>query len=1068
VTAMSPYDSLILAAEVELWGHPGGVPSVNPLCPGAIFSVMPGFDLNAPQPTTDYTGSLVTDGERPFGTRASNRTVTLPIKITAPTGDWSVLAGARELLLQLIDQPFFTLQWTRRQSPEDTQAFPMILDCFRANPSTIQYGGFDAHEINTVQLITVSFEALPYGHADIAQQIAFTSPVAAINAPPAPPSPVVLDNFATINSPQVSQSTVNVVGPYTAYWDPGAYPAYAPDGAGTPMTYSNTLGNVNLTGATAITFWLGLGSRYRFNLEHAGTTLVTANLTLTDSDGTLLPMTVRKRIPSSANPAIPVFTLFSLAIPQGVTSFNYAQVASYSLAVRNRAPRSGYAFGELRWTCAYLDALTAVPPSAIPVAPSVSGTIYTLNGVLGTVHAPAAFSFSQPPSAGSATTVTTVGPGTYTVPALTSYIKAEAIGGGGAGASQTGSGQGGGGGGAEYACEPLFACTPLQVIPYNIGAGGTSGASPASGGQTTFGGPTGTVVVANGAFSAAQNSAGSTAGATGSTNTLHYPGGAGRTASGSLGGGGGSSGGASSAGNTPVATSGAITLTGSGNWTCPAGVTQITSFGIGGGGGAGGGYYDGGTAYGGGGGGAGGGESATQTFTVVPGTSYAYVVGAGGAGGNYNGGSSTQGQPGTATTFTVAGVTMTAHGGLGGVTVVAGSGGTVGVPGYGVAGGSGSSGGGNGGTNYGAGGPAPTGGGYGGNASGPNAASAGQAGGFPGGGGGGSYTNPYAGGAGAAGTLILTYPVNAPTSNGGAAVTGGGAGGAGGGSANTAGTAGSQPGGGGGGANSTGTAEAGGAGGAGQLKITPYTPPPFSTLIVHRPSPVSPVQFNPLVNIGGVVPGTTEFPVQPLVAGIPARFSGTYTIILVADVLNAPSSARTISVSVKEYEYSGGTSTITTTTPVTITPSTPSLTGPGNQVNNGIIFAGVLTLPYKAIPEDNTQTYFTLLINDSNSADTFYDVLLCDSQGQLVCINEPTATYLQYFIDMPDPVYGIGQVLGSQAGRTEAVSVSDAAILSGGPLLLEPGRDILLCYSLPSAPSVSISYFPSYYLDRIF
>src|SRR6202041_3037375 len=128
MTAMSPYDSLILANEIELWGHPGGVPSVNPMCPGAIFSVMPGFDLNAPQPTTDYTGQLQTDGERPFGTRAANRLITLPIRVTAPTGDWSVLAGARELLLQLLDQPFFSLQWTRRQSPEDTMAYPLILD----------------------------------------------------------------------------------------------------------------------------------------------------------------------------------------------------------------------------------------------------------------------------------------------------------------------------------------------------------------------------------------------------------------------------------------------------------------------------------------------------------------------------------------------------------------------------------------------------------------------------------------------------------------------------------------------------------------------------------------------------------------------------------------------------------------------------------------------------------------------------------------------------------------------------------------------------------------------------
>jgi hypothetical protein len=1049
------------------------------MCPGAIFSVMPGFDLNAPQPTTDYTGSLVTDGERPFGTRASNRTITLPIKIAAPAGDWSVLAGARELLLQLIDQPFFTLQWTRRQSPEDTQAFPMVLDCFRANPSTIQYGGYDAHEINPVQLATVSFEALPYGHADIAQQIAFTAPVAAINSPAAPPSPMAIDAFTTINSPQVTQSSVCVVGPYTAYWDPGNYPAYAPDGTGTALTYASTLPNLNLTGQTAITFWLGLGSRYRFNLEHAGTTLVTANLTLTDSDGTQLPLTIRKRVPSSANPAIPVFTLISLAIPQGVAAFNYAQVAAYSLVIRNRAPRSGIAHGELRWTCAYLDALTAVPGSAIPVAPSVRGSIYTLNGVLGTVHAPAAFSFSQAPAPGSVTTVTATGAGTYNVPSLTAYIKAEGTGGGGAGASETAAGVGGGGSGAEYACEPLFPCVPLQAIPYIVGTGGTSGATPVNGGQTVFGGPGGLILTANGGLSAAQNSITGPAGGTGSTNSLHYPGGAGRTASGSVGGGGGSSGGSASAGNAPAGTA-AVTLTGSGNWLCPAGVTSINVFEIGGGGGGGtGGSF---TSNGAGGG---GGEFASLGFTVVPGTNYAYTVGSGGAGGSSAGNS--PGSNGTASTFTVGAVTLTAHGGTGGPigfqSVPGGAGGT-GAGGTGVfhynggtggppnpyAGGGGSSAGnagpGNAGTGYSAAGAAPSGGGAGGAGSGPGPG-AGAAGQVPGGGGGGTYEAGYSGGAGAAGTIILTYPGGAPTNNGGVAVAGGGAGGAGGATSNTPGSAGSQPGGGGGGAFSGGTSEAGGAGGAGQLKLTPYIPPAFSTLIVHRPSATSPLQFNPLVNIGGVVPGTTEFPVLPLVTGVPARFSGTYTIIVVADVLNTPSAARTISVSVKEYESSGGASSITTTAPVTITPSAVSLTGPGNQVNNGIIFAGVLTLPYKALPPDNTQSYFTVLINDSNTLDTFYDVMLLDSQGQMVCINEPTASYLTYAIDVPDPVYGTGQILGSQGDRTEAVSVSDAAIMSGGPMLLEPGRNILLCYSLPSAPSVSISYLPAFYLDRL-
>ena len=136
----------------------------------------------------------------------------------------------------------------------------------------------------------------------------------------------------------------------------------------------------------------------------------------------------------------------------------------------------------------------------------------------------------------------------------------------------------------------------------------------------------------------------------------------------------------------------------------------------------------------------------------------------------------------------------------------------------------------------------------------------------------------------------------------------------------------------------------------------------------------------PLVSIGGAVPGSTEFAFTSLFASKPARLHGTYNIIAVADAWNSPSSSRTISVTVRQYEYSGGPHYDTTTTTVTVTPST--------QIENGIVICGPLTLPLKAIPADNTQAYFTLLVNDSNGSDTWLDVLLLCTQGQTAAINE--------------------------------------------------------------------------------
>jgi hypothetical protein len=999
------------------------------------------------------------------------------VRITAP--DWSTLAGARELLLSLTDQQFWTMTWTRQASEEDTQAFPVVFSCFRAQPAVVQYGGFDQFDLTPVQLVTITFQALPYVKSDTAQQISFAAPIAAINAPPPPPAAVVLDTFATINNPQCTQSTVHVNGPYSCYWDPFLPPASTPDGTGQVFTYTNGIPQAagNLTGLSAISMWIGLGSRYRFNLDRDGYTPVTVSLTLTDVNGNTMPVTARKRLPSSPAPASPVFTQFTMPLPQTSGTFDYSSVTSYTLTVRNRAVRQGYPGGELKYTCCYIDTLQAVPPSAIPVAPSPRGAVYQLNGVLGTIHSLPALSFQQGPGPGTPVTLSTPGAGLYTVPSGAAYLAVTATGAGGAGASMTAAGVGGGGGGGESAGEPLFPGTAGQQIPYSIGAGGTSGATPVNGGQTVFGSGTGggTTVVANGGVSAAENSSAGGAPGQGSTNTLEFPGGTGRTASGSVGGGGGSGAGPAAPGLTPTGTA-AVTLSGAGNWTCPAGVTQVTAYAVGGGGGG----ASGSNFVNGAGGG--GGESATQEFAVVPGTSYSYSVGGGGAGGSSSGG--VAGSNGSPTTFTVAGVVLTAHGGTGGQPTSGGyrggGGGGAGGSGseapqafpggyggssspYTGGGGSsaGTSGSGNPGNGYGGAGPGCAGGGGGGAGSG-SSSGAGHAGTVPGGGGGGSYESGYAGGAGAAGTLLLTYPGGAPTNNGAVAPAGGGAGGAGGGSANTAGSAGSAPGGGGGGAYSGGSSEAGGAGGNGEIIVTPYVPPAFRTLIAHRPCSGCPDTLMPLVAISGAVPGSTEFPFTSLFASQPARLHGTYNIMAIAQTWNSPSSARTVSVTVRQYEYPGGPHYDTVTTPVTITPST--------QIENGIVICGPLTLPYKAIPADNTQAYFTLLVNDSNGSDTWLDVLLLCTQGQTVAINESpsSAGYVTYYLDVPDPIYDLGLVLGSQGGRPEAVSVSDVALLSGGPLILDPGFNILLAYAVEGVPSVSVSYFPSFYIDRLY
>jgi hypothetical protein len=1029
----------------------------------------------------DILGQLILDGSRPFGRRAENRTIKLPVVIEVPASAGvddprGTLAAAREVLLSAIDQQVWTLTWTR------DGGLPMVLDCFRAQPTVVTYDLAD--EVSLISELELNFQALPYGRSDQQTLVAFPVPVPGTSPPP-PPSPVVLDNFASITGQQWAQSSKCIIGPFTAYWDPGAFPAFRPDGAGTPLVYTSPpfAAPVNLTGLTALSVWVGLGSLpfHYCNLEWRGRTRCYVSFVLTDANGSQLSFQATRRVPSSPDVYSPAWTYVTAAIPQGQSWFDYTRVTRYQVTITNRN-------GELRWVHCYLDALTAQPPSAQVGPVSNRGTVYRLAGIQGTSHAPVSLTFQQPPTAGTPATLT--GTGTYTVPPGTVSLKVEAWGAGGAGASMTIAGVGGGGGGAEYAREDAISVSPGQVIQYQCGIAGASGASPVNGGDTTFGGGAGqTAVTAHGGKSAAQNSSTGGAGGTGSTNSVHYPGGQGRTASGSVGGGGGSSAGTSSAGLTPTGTAAtAFTTPGTATWTCPAGVTSVLAecWGAGGGGGAASNAY-----YGAGAGG--GGEYSAQTVAVTPGHVYSYTVGAGGNGGPASSGGNNGNNGGNSAFTGDAGVTVTAHGGTGGGVNTfnqggpAGPGGTgssaavhfdggSGGQGYPYSGGGGSSAGpgsaGNSGDGYGDPGPAPSGGGSGGQ--GRTGNGAGSAGSAPGGGGGASYNPGYAGGAGAAGQVRISYPGGgAPTNNGAAAVAGGGAGGNGGPSANTPGSAGSAPGGGGGGADSTGTAEAGGAGGAGRIVVTPFSSQPFKTLIAHRPGPDAPASLNPLVPVGNgadAPDGTHQYPVPSLVTGVNARFRGTYTVMLVAFTWNNPTTPRTITVTVTQSEYPGGP-TYTAPVSTTVTPS--------SGVLNGIVSVGELTLPYKDIAPDNQNAVFTVSVTDTNTSDRFLDCLFIDTTGQLIQCSQPTTGYVTMYSDEPDPDAELGRLLGSQFGRPSAISLMDGnaaspngplpVFMSGGPLTVDPAQSaaILLVYSVEGSPAVAMSYFARYWIDRV-
>lgn len=317
----------MVIGDIELLG--GGVASVNPACAGAMFRLLPGYDPGAPQPTTDYVASLLLDGERPIGRRASDRTVKLPVWIIATDRD--NLAAAREHLESAVDGDMFTLTWARDR-PDGP--LPLLLDCFRAFPTVVTADLI--WEKNFCQQVTLTIPAMPYGRSDIQQRLAFASPVP--TGPPAPPAPVVIDNYSTITNAQCYQSAAHITGPNSCCWDPDDPRIGDPQGATTLFDYSNVLASsLDLTSMTGLSVNLGFGSRWYHCLPfHGRQDGVSVEVTLTDTSGNTLQFSRSNlRLPVSQSYQLPFFTRVTMRIPQGDPVFEYSSLAGYELRVSN-------------------------------------------------------------------------------------------------------------------------------------------------------------------------------------------------------------------------------------------------------------------------------------------------------------------------------------------------------------------------------------------------------------------------------------------------------------------------------------------------------------------------------------------------------------------------------------------------------------------------------------------------------------------------------------------------------------------------------------------------------------
>jgi len=129
---------------------------------------------------------------------------------------------------------------------------------------------------------------------------------------------------------------------------------------------------------------------------------------------------------------------------------------------------------------------------------------------------------------------------------------------------------------------------------------------------------------------------------------------------------------------------------------------------------------------------------------------------------------------------------------------------------------------------------------------------------------------------------------------------------------------------------------------------------------------------------------------------------------------------------------------------------------------------GTVTLPLSAIAPGNNTDLIQVTVNDTNTADRFYDALLLDTAGQTVIYSASGAGVNNLWLTEPDIGLDLGIVYGSGADWDQSVSVmSDVPVASGGPLAVLPGENPLFVYSVQGAPAVTASYNPKWLLERL-
>lgn len=189
------------------------------------------------------------------------------------------------------------------------------------------------------------------------------------------------------------------------------------------------------------------------------------------------------------------------------------------------------------------------------------------------------------------------------------------------------------------------------------------------------------------------------------------------------------------------------------------------------------------------------------------------------------------------------------------------------------------------------------------------------------------------------------------------------------------------------------------------------------------------------------------------IAAANAEFAGTYSVVLGVGTPGTGSVTATVTITQKSNGVQVAQQVLATTYTAPLTSS--------------LVPVGDVTLPLRAVPVDNSTTTFDIQVVITGT-DRYSDVMLLDTAGQTVIADPATATAAIY-VDTPTALNGIGGVYaaGSTNDRTSAFGILDVSIVTGGPILFEPGNNKLLAWVPANAPVVTVSYYPRWLDERV-